>query len=203
MSEIEKKTDEKAPEKKGFFKYIPALLAAVVAIVGLVFAVIEFEGSEGSWKELAAQVDGLGKAADQAAVAAVEEEDFVVCVASEATASLSYAVASSLGEAAEGACQLPDVSVDISACVPFAEKMPEGKDVPAAVEMSISPVLSLISGLIDKGEDAKVKAWAKGTVEWLGSGQKSIIALIEDPASGKFELKGVKIDECSVEAAAE
>ena len=187
-------------DKKSLPKYLPALVAAIMAIVGLVLALTSFDGSEDSWKALAAQVEDLGDAANQAVAVAVEEEDFAACVASGSTASLAYAVSSSLTEASAGVCQLPAVSVDVAACLPFAEKVAEGKDIPAAVELSIAPVIGVVSNLLEKGEDSNAKAWAKGTLAWLNTGKDSIIALIKNPASGKLELAAVEIEGCTVGA---
>lgn len=189
-------------DKKSLPKYLPALVTAILAVVGLVLALTSFDGSEDSWKVLSVQVEDLGKAADQAAVVAVEEEDFAACVASESSAALAYATSSSLAEAAKGVCQLPAVSVDVTACLPFAEKVTEGKDIPAAVELAIAPVTGVVSNLLEKGEDSNAKAWAKGALAWLNTGKDSIIALIKDPASGKLELAAVVIEGCTVGAEA-
>lgn len=185
-------------DKNSFSKYLPALITAILAVVGLVLALTSFDGSESSWLALSAQVEDLGKAADQAAAVAVEEEDFAACVASESTAALAYATSSSLAEAAKGVCKLPAVSADVTACLPFAEKVAEGKDIPAAVELSIAPVMGVVTSLLEKGEESNTKAWAKGALAWLNTGKDSIIALIKNPSSGKLELAAVAIEGCTV-----
>jgi hypothetical protein len=184
--------------KTNLLAYLGAALAAVLAIVGVYFSVQSFEDTEEGWADVIAQVEKLGTSAQQAEAVSIEQEDFVVCVATKSAGALLGGVQDSLRAASEGTCRLPSVSADVSACVPFAEKVPEGKNVPAAVEVSIAPVLGIVAGLVDKAKSEKVRAWAKGVLAWVGSGKGSIVALIENPASGKFELAGVDIEGCNI-----
>lgn len=176
--------------------YVGAIASLILAIIAIVVAV----NSDDPDEKLAGIAVGLGEVADsanQAKAVSLEQKDFEVCVASSVASAVASASAESVSGVAGGACVIPSVSVDVSDCVAVKGSATSGVDVPAVVDLSLDPVVGLLRGLISTDGEDQVKAWASGVVDWIYSGKPSIIALIEDPASGVLKLDSVTIDGCS------
>jgi hypothetical protein len=99
-----------------------------------------------------------------------------------------------LVSARDGVCEIPAVNVDLSACMPFRDEELVGKDIPLAVELSISPLLGVVGKLAGDAENPKVGEVGNLLVEGLKAYQPSIIAVIEDPGSGLFALPAISCD---------
>lgn len=102
---------------KKLLPYVGALLLAVAAIIGLVKALGDHTDTPDSWGDLASSVAQVKVAADAGTAASVASKDFEVCVATSATSALAGGVADSLNGVKDGVCHIPDVSLDVSACL--------------------------------------------------------------------------------------
>lgn len=257
---------------KKILPYAGAILAALIAIVFLVQSFSKHEDTPASWESLSTSVAQVGAAADLTAATAITNKDVTVCVTAKSASGIAQGVALSLGSVKEGVCRIPDVTVDVSACLgevveqpadltvvaevpvpepadaspapevveaPVAEpasvvepvltpevkaeivseaiQTPEGQeklaealiapaaiaatagvDVPAAVELAIGPVVVLVKGALEQSDASPVvKAWATGVLTWIDSGRPSIIALVENPSTGKLVFTGVDIAGCT------
>lgn len=218
-------------EKSQWTKYIPAILTAVVAIVGIIFAATKFNGSDESWDAVITSVGDLETATGQAEATAVEGKDYAACVSAKASKALVGSVKEGLASAKDGTCRIPSADVDVSECLAFEHTVvvaapaasdtdvkatPAASDsdvkttpavegtvasagvtVPPAVELAVGPVLALVKGLVANSDaPANAKAWSKGAITWLESGQADIIKLIENPGEGKLSFKGQDIEGC-------
>lgn len=98
-------------------KYLPALIVAMVAVFGLVTALISFSGTKADYTALSAQFETLGLAASQATKTSITEKDYSVCIASSSAEGVIKATAQSLKSVGTGTCRLPDVEVDLAPCI--------------------------------------------------------------------------------------
>jgi hypothetical protein len=206
-------------EKSQWTKYIPAILAAVVAIVGIIVAATQFTGSDESWDAVITSVGGLETATGQVEATAVEAKDYAGCVAAKSSKALVGSVKEGLASAKDGTCRIPAAEVDVAECLAFEHTVvvaapaasdtdtkaapvegtvaSAGVEVPAAVELAVGPVLALVKGIVANSDaPANAKAWSVGALAWLESGQADIIKLIENPGEGKLSFVGQDIAGC-------
>ena len=102
---------------KKFLPYIGAFLAAVLAVAALVTALSGHSDTPESWDALTSSVKQVGTAADLTATTAVTNKDEKVCIVAKTVSGLAGGVADSVGAVKLGTCRIPDVSVDVSACL--------------------------------------------------------------------------------------
>ena len=183
-------------EKPSIHRYIPALLAAAVALIGAVYTLWGFEGEEADWTSLEQNLSDLSEAASLAEQVAVADEDFAGCVASKSANALVSSVSESVSSASDGVCTIPAVDVDVSQCIAWKDTTPEGVDVPSTVQLAVSPVLLLAKGALNHASDESLKNWGSAVVDWLSSGQESVVALIEQPEGGTLSFESVTVENC-------
>ena len=97
---------------KKILPYVGALIAAISAVVALVTILSGKSDSPEFWADVSASTEQLGSAADTAATAALANKDYVPCVVSTSVAGIAHGVAASAG-----ACTIPGVTIDVSACL--------------------------------------------------------------------------------------
>lgn len=210
---------------KKSLSYVAALVAALVAIFAIVRSISDHKDTPESWDALSASVEQVGAAADLTADTAITNKDKEVCIVSKSVSSLAGGVAESAASAKDGTCRIPDVNINITACLwdaapaapvvlsapvsegdaveaPVVAEAPAAPvlstDVPAAVELALDPLMVAVQGALAKSDASPVvKAWGAGVLTWLDSGRPSIIALVENPAEGKLSFKGVDIEGCT------
>lgn len=198
-------------EKSSWTRYIPAIIAAIIAIVAIVMASIKFSADEPEdWTQLIEAVAKLETAAAQAEEVAVKDQRHVECIATKATRALVVASIDGLKSAQDGSCKIPDADVDVSACLawaPAAEAYPAAEADPAAeaaadetatlVDGVVGIILPLIPAAVDTTKAPEnAKAWVKGVSSYLDSARPTILALAKDPSSGKFHATGQVIEGC-------
>ena len=113
---------------------------------------------------------------------AEESEDYVGCMVGSVLASALETAKEGVEGNLEGGF-LPAVDLDISKCLPLAEKMPEGQDVPAIVQPMFDMALQASKAAVAVyGEDMACapKAW---TMAGLGYAEGLLPAVIEEVAS--------------------
>jgi hypothetical protein len=104
---------------KKLLPYAGALIALVVAIVALTNAVSSHKDTPASWDALAASVKQVGVASDLAATTAIANKDVTVCIVSKSASGIAAGVAESASLAGTtSTCHIPDVTVDVTACLP-------------------------------------------------------------------------------------
>lgn len=115
--------------------YAGAILALVLAIVGLMSALHSSDGSAASWDSIIASTGQMEAASKLTEVTAVQNKDYKVCIVSKSTTGLIHGVSESLSSAKAGTCRIPDVSVDVTDCIAL-------KPVPVAPPVAVAPVVA-------------------------------------------------------------
>lgn len=119
-------------------KYFPAILTAIVAIAGIIYASTQFDGSDQSFDNLSVGVSGLGLSANEAVGIAKNSKDTNACIAFTSVGAVVGGVYDSITAAKSGACRLPDVKVDVTDCLLLSVGKVE--PVPATVSDTEPPV---------------------------------------------------------------
>lgn len=99
--------------------YAGAILAIILAIVGLMSALHSSDGSAASWDSLITSTGQLEAASKLTEATSIQNKDYTVCIVSKSTTGIVHGVGQSLASAKAGTCHIPDVDVDVSACVAF------------------------------------------------------------------------------------
>jgi len=175
-------------------EYLPSLALALMAVVGVILALKNWDGTVEDWNSILMELTTLKAATVGAQEVAIAQEDWVACVSSGVASSSVDISRAALVSARDGVCEIPAVGVDVSACMPFREKELEGKDIPLAVELSISPLLSVVGKLAEDAEDPKVAEVGALLIEGLKAYQPHIISVIEEPGAGLFTLPAISCD---------
>ena len=98
-------------------KYLPAILGAIVAIVVIILAVVNFTGSDQSFDNLSSGVTQLQASSAMAENSAIESKDYEACVAATSVGAVVGGVNQSILSAKDGVCHFPDVTVDVNKCI--------------------------------------------------------------------------------------
>lgn len=141
---------------KKYLPYLGALVAALLAILALVTALKGHSDTPESWDTLAASVQQAGSAADLTSATAITNKDKVVCIVSKSASGLAGGVAESVTAVKGGTCRIPDVNVDVSAClwdvaapavlpIPASEGDAAPAIVPAAEVVVTAPVETVVA----------------------------------------------------------
>lgn len=179
-----------------FLSYASIGVITIIAIVGLVFAATD---RSSTWDKLALSVDQIGAASNLAQEQATVNHDFTICAASASVSAISKGISESLNRADKGVCEIPAVTVDISPCLAFSKgpTHAEGRDVDVFVKASIAPISALLQSAVTHSDTTDgMRAWTEGVNLWLSSGVPSIIALIENPGTGKLHFDAEVIEDC-------
>ncbi len=179
-----------------FLSYASIGIITVIAVVGLVLAATD---KTTTWISLSRSVQQIGNASDMAQHQAIVNQDFVVCAASASASAIAKSITESLAKADSGVCEIPAMDVDITSCLAFSKgpTHAKGRDVDLFVKSSVAPVMALIQSAVTHSDTTDgMKAWTEGINLWLSSGVPSIIALIEDPGTGKLHFEAEVIEDC-------
>lgn len=186
-------------DTKSWTRYLPVIVAALIAIVGIVMASVNFSSDETEdWERLVTEVKKLEAAAAQAEEIAVRDQKYVECVATKATHALVSSAVGGLESARDGFCKIPAADVDVTACLVWSPAVAEGTDVPALVELSVASVLPLVPAVVgstDAPENAK--AWVKAVSGYLDSARPTVLELVRNPSTGILHVEGVVIEGCT------
>ena len=126
---------------------------------------------------------------------AEESEDYVGCVVGSVLASALETAKDGVQGNIEGGL-LPAVDLDISQCLPFAEKMPEGQDVPAVIEPIFDMALQASKAAVAVyGEDMACapKAWTMAGLRYAEGLLPVVIAEVASP-DGVLAIPEVSVD---------
>lgn len=117
---------------KKYLPYLGALVAAILALLALMSALKGHTDTPASWDALSASVKQVGSAADLTSATAITNKDKAICIVSKSASGLAGGVAESVTAVKSGTCRIPDVNVDVTACLWDAPVAPAVLPVPAS-----------------------------------------------------------------------
>lgn len=178
-------------------KYVPAIIAAVIALIGVIIIATRAPKSDDPWAEISTAIGGLEAPGVAAQTVAVSDKDFAACVGT----TVGVSVVRALVDATDGdVCRLPDVEVDVTSCLAFADPKATGESTSEALRTSISaaylPIVTTAGTLAQTVKDEEARAWLTAVSGWLAT--ETIPALIDDPSTGRLILTGQDVAGCNL-----
>lgn len=119
---------------------------------------------------------------------AIPDDTPAACYATASVAAALRSAASVMPDQTAAVWSLPAVDVDVSGCGP----LPEGTDVPAAVDVALAS-LSLVALAVEGSGDCRAAAWVRAAVAYAQGAAPAIIDEISSP-DGVVVVPAVAVD---------
>lgn len=124
---------------KKFLPYLGAFVAFTLALIAVVGSLKAPKTTPESWDSLSASVKQVGAAADLTSATAITSKDKTVCIVSKSASGLAGGVAESVTAVKGSTCRIPDVNVDVSACLETPVVVAAPSEIPVVEVVVVAP----------------------------------------------------------------